>query len=117
MFASMENGLDDGFNGSKRLQLVGYGRLERQASTTDPKQKHQWPRIIWDAIQDGVVALGMTEEQVRMSWGEPKNIFVTSTAAGKSEQWVFASGAYVYFTGGLVSGIQGGRSGLHQPCS
>jgi hypothetical protein len=106
-----ENG-DEGFldvnisgtNGSKRL--VGYTHIDKRFSLVDPKRAYPWPKPIWDAIQDEKVALGMTKEQVRMSWGEPKSISQTVTAAGKSEQWVFGSGAYVYFTGGFVSGIQ-----------
>ncbi len=75
-------------------------------SRVDPKKAYPWPKPIWDAIQDEKVALGMTKEQVKMSWREPKSISQTVTAAGKSEQWVFGSGAYVYLTDGLVSGIQ-----------
>lgn len=93
-----------GTNGSK--QLVGFGYIDKHLSRVDPKTAHPWPKPIWDAIQDEKVALGMTQEQVKMSWGEPKSISQTVTAAGKSEQWVFGSGAYVYFTGGVVSGIQ-----------
>ena len=93
-----------GTNGSK--MLVGFGHIDKHLSRVDPKKAYPWPKPIWDTIQDEKVALGMTKEQVKMSWGEPKSIAQTVTAAGKSEQWVFGSGAYVYFTGGVVSGIQ-----------
>jgi TonB family protein len=93
-----------GTNASK--QLVAYSHVDKHFSRTDPKSGLDWPKSVWDAIQDEKVALGMTKEQVTMSWGTPKSVAQTVTTAGKSEQWVYGNGAYVYFTGGLVSGIQ-----------
>jgi hypothetical protein len=106
-----ENG-DEGFqdvdisgtNVSKQLRDLSH--IDKSFSRADPKKAHPWPKAIWDAIQNEKVAIGMTEEQVRMSWGVPKSISQTVTAAGKSEQWVYGTGAYVYVTGGLVTGIQ-----------
>lgn len=55
-------------------------------------------------VESHQVAVGMTEEQVRTSWGPPTS--VNSSSSG--EQWVYRRGnsaaQYVYFRGGLVSG-------------
>lgn len=93
-----------GTNISKTLAALTH--IDRDFSLVDPKKAFPWPESIWNAIQDEKVSLGMTPEQVRMSWGEPKSIEQTVTAAGKSEQWVFGPATFVYFTGGLVSGVQ-----------
>jgi TonB family protein len=88
-------------------QLASLSHIDKSFSLTDPKNGHQdWPQAVWDAIQEEKVALGMTKDQVTMSWGRPKSIDQTVTAGGKSEQWIYGNGAYVYFTGGFVSGIQ-----------
>jgi hypothetical protein len=86
--------------------LIGSGHIAQYFLLADPKKTYLWPNSIWDAIQHEKVALGMTGQQVRMSWGEPKSISQTITAAGNSQQWVFGSGAFVYVTHGVVSGIQ-----------
>ena len=67
-----------------------------------------WPPAIRVAIQKQDVAIGMTAEQVRLSWGQPKNVNTTVTEAGRTEQWVY-SGQYVYLDNGSVESIQTSR--------
>ncbi len=54
------------------------------------------------------VKLGMTEQQVRdhTSWGAPERVHRTSTALGVREQWVYGGTNYLYFTNGVLTGIQ-----------
>ena len=52
---------------------------------------------------------GETTDQVVASWGKPRNINETITAAGKSEQWVYGSGQYLYFDNGILKTIQTSR--------
>ncbi len=53
------------------------------------------------------VAIGMTKEQVlASSWGKPKEVNRTVTAYGEREQWVYGWGNYLYFTNGVLTGIQ-----------
>ncbi len=51
------------------------------------------------------IHLGMTREMVLESWGRPRDVNRTTSAAGVWEQWVYGGG-YVYFTNGRVSVIQ-----------
>lgn len=51
-------------------------------------------------------AIGMTEAEVYAStWGAPKKVNTTTTAAGKREQWVYEDG-YIYLDNGIVTTIQ-----------
>lgn len=59
-----------------------------------------------ERIAQGVVWIGMTHEQLRESWGSPRDVNTTTTAAGKSEQWVYGDSQYVYLENGRVTAIQ-----------
>jgi hypothetical protein len=76
-------------------------RFEDCLLTEDPRLKYKWRADIWRAIEKGNVYAGMTEEQVKMSWGEPEK--VTPTAAG--EVWTYQGGALV-FRKGVMTGSQ-----------
>jgi len=52
-------------------------------------------------------AIGMTPEEVLAGrWGEPLRVNSTTTKRGVREQWVYASGAYLYFRNGRLETIQ-----------
>lgn len=51
------------------------------------------------------IRIGMTIDQVRRAWGEPKNKIITTTASGTDEQWVYES-QYVYFEDGKMTSLQ-----------
>ena len=55
---------------------------------------------------DGKVYVGMGAEWARISWGEPGKINKTTNAFGRSEQWVYGSGSYLYFDNGKLTTIQ-----------
>ncbi len=67
----------------------------------DPRLKHKWGAAVWSVIEKGQVYVGMTEEQVKMSWGEPEK--VTRTAAG--DVWTYSGGSLV-FKRGVMTGSQ-----------
>lgn len=49
----------------------------------------------------------MTAQEVRLSWGNPKDINVSEGIWGVHEQWVYDDEyVYVYFENGRVSAIQ-----------
>lgn len=81
-------------------------RFEDYFFSIDPKSMYQWPKNIWEAIEDGKVRIGMSKEQVSLSWGKPKSINKTVTENSASEQWVYRDGSYLYFTDGIVRSIQ-----------
>ena len=64
------------------------GRFEDTFLEIDPRITYAWPPKIWAAIENKEVFVGMTAPQVRMSWGEPKEIS-RDAAAGSLERWVY----------------------------
>ena len=88
-----------GTNVRKEARLQS--RLENHLLADDPRLKYKWAPDVWSAIEKGQVYEGMTEEQVKMSWGEPEK--VTRTEAG--EIWTYQSGALV-FRKGILRGSQ-----------
>jgi hypothetical protein len=84
--------------------LRKYG-LETRFFTFDPRSKYQWPTNVWTAIEHDKVFVGMTTDQAKMSWGQPKEINRTTTARGAEEQWVFGD-SYLYVSDGKVTAIQ-----------
>lgn len=78
--------------------------LEEDCSTKDYKKLY--PKVKnWEAIKEGIVRRGMTAQEVRLSWGNPKDINVSEGIWGVHEQWVYDD-EYVYFENGRVSAIQ-----------
>ena len=76
-------------------------------SFDNPKDKY--PNIsnnIWTLIQNGKVKIGMTKQECKLSWGEPKNINTTSGNFGVHEQWVYSIDSYLYFENGKLTTIQ-----------
>lgn len=57
------------------------------------------------------VTIGMSQEEVRRSsWGEPTQVYRTTTVNGVREQWVFGiypiASNYLYFENGILKAIQ-----------
>ena len=57
---------------------------------------------------DGIIKIGMTKTQVRISWGEPSDINESVGSWGVHEQWVYhrGSGPYLYFENGKLTSWQ-----------
>jgi hypothetical protein len=100
----------DGKQGFVDLNLSGtnvqkevrhLSRFEDHLLADNPRLKHKWGADVWSVIEKGQVYPGMTEEQVKMSWGEPEKI--TRTAAG--ELWTYSGGTLV-FKKGVMTGSQ-----------
>jgi hypothetical protein len=85
--------------------LKGGYFLEDLFTESDPRKEYKWSASTWKLIEEGKVKIGMSREQVRLSWGEPKDINSTITRRGTSEQWVY-SGNYLYFENGKLTTIQ-----------
>ena len=55
----------------------------------------------------GGVKIGMTKAQVlKSNWGKPESVNTTTNAASVNEQWVYGGRNYLYFTNGVLTGIQ-----------
>ena len=72
------------------------------------EQKHlaQFPLRIRTAIQSKKIVLGMTEEQVLLSWGKPHDINKSVGSWGVHEQWVYREEYYLYFENGILTSWQ-----------
>lgn len=57
-------------------------------------------------IEEGEVRIGFTKEMCIEAWGEPEHINTTTTANGKTEQWVYGWFSYLYFKGNKLIAIQ-----------
>lgn len=66
------------------------------------------PPQIEKAILDRKVQIGMTDEQVKLSWGNPRTINRTVMVNHVSEQWVYGS-TYLYFDNGVLTSWQDSR--------
>ena len=56
-------------------------------------------------IADRKVAIGMTEEMCRLSWGSPHDKYTTTTKWGVSSVWVYNYKTYLYFYNGELKQI------------
>lgn len=68
----------------------------------DPYKKYKWSSSIWKQVKAEQVSLGMTKEQVRMSWGVPGSKSVTAVNGQNIEIWMYANFNTVSFVNGKV---------------
>jgi hypothetical protein len=76
---------------------------------TDPKQLvAKWGKRVLKAISERQVVIGMTEDQVTASWGQPTRINASGGRWGKHEQWIFGESraSYLYFENGRLTSWQ-----------
>ena len=66
---------------------------------------HTWELSVSEKVSAGVIGLGMTCEQVKLSWGPPDDVHRTVGSWGVHEQWVYRS-QYIYFENGVVTSWQ-----------
>lgn len=71
----------------------------------DPYKKYQWSSSVWNQIKAGHIALGMTKEQVLLSWGEPAGKSATQADGKTVETWIYANFDTVAFINGKVKVI------------
>ncbi len=88
----------------QRLRNIAYVRSKMS----------EWGEVTCNRILDGKIAIGMTEEMVKLSWGFPNSIDdkeITKTGIVK-ERWIYGTprkngGAnYIWFSNGTVSKIK-----------
>ncbi|WP_256757869.1 copper amine oxidase N-terminal domain-containing protein [Cohnella sp. WQ 127256] len=71
----------------------------------DPKKKYPWSASTWSLIKAGKIVLGMTKDQVKMSWGYPSGRNVTNASGKTIETWVYYNFDVVSFVNGKVTFI------------
>lgn len=85
-----------------------------QASATEAERYEQSQQAIAAALRSRDITLGMTRDQVREAWGEPRNREYSGESASGNERWSYSLGVssfwsvqpkrVVYFDRGVVSG-------------
>lgn len=68
--------------------------------TYDPYKKYKWSASVWKQIKAGQVSLGMTKEQVQLSWGNPAAKDITSGGGKTIETWGYSNFNIVSFVNG-----------------
>ncbi|BBH22237.1 hypothetical protein Back11_35820 [Paenibacillus baekrokdamisoli] len=71
----------------------------------DPYKKYNWSSSVWQTIKAEKIAVGMTKEQVLLSWGKPDSTTSASSSGISVDVWEYSSYNYVAFTNGKVSQI------------
>lgn len=66
---------------------------------------HDRPRVIEEAIMNQQVTKRMTKQEVRLSWGEPDNIYHQGGSA--PTRWCYSNGARcLVFKDGIVTEVE-----------
>ena len=84
--------------------LRAVGRFEDTFMESDPRKKYLWSPKVWAALENKEIFLGMTDQQVRMSWGEPKEIHKLA-GQNHTEQWVYDSTHTLTLNDGALENI------------
>jgi hypothetical protein len=71
--------------------------------------KHSdWDMETCQTIDKNELSIGMTAEQVQLSWGKPTRINTTTNARTEREQWIYGRD-YIYVENGVVRSMQSSR--------
>jgi hypothetical protein len=85
-------------------KLAEFKQQDIQTAIAEKKRKAEELRL---SKLPGV-RIGMTADQVihKSNWARPASVNRTTTAHGTREQWVYGGQNYLYFTNGILTGIQ-----------
>lgn len=81
-------------------------RMEQEERDRIPNMIKKYGEEKGKIIGKKKVKIGFTQQMCIDSWGKPKSINKTTTGYGVHEQWVYASGNYLFFENGILSAIQ-----------
>jgi hypothetical protein len=102
-------------NGGESVNTSGAGKGVTSAPGSVRLQQevavYKRREAIEKAVSERRVLVGMTSQEVLMSWGQPTKINKTASARGASEQWIYrkqkiGDDQYVYVENGVVRTIQ-----------
>jgi hypothetical protein len=86
----------------RRKELVEIEKEEAKRRAAIARQ----PRDIQQLINSREIRLGMTKEQVLLSWGKPASINRSVGTWGVNEQWCYGSKTYLYFENAILTSFQ-----------
>jgi hypothetical protein len=84
----------------RSLELLKHPKV-RAACSAHP----EWEMEVCQSIDQGEVSIGMTADQVRLSWGKPEKINATLSSERQREQWVYGK-QYLYLQNGVLKSMQ-----------
>ncbi len=79
--------------------------LEDRLFVKNPRSVYKWSNKVWDAIAANEVFIGMTRDQVILSWGVPSDYNTYTSSNLVYEQWIYRH-KYLYFWNGKLSSAQ-----------
>ncbi len=74
----------------------------------NPKDNFKGSDEIWNLICQGKIRIGISEEELKLSWGEPKKINKTVVSGIESKQYVYKD-QYVYIENGIITSFQSSK--------
>jgi hypothetical protein len=109
--------LDDWYNfkfkvGKRYLYLENVERYELPYLylKSNPFKKYHYSKSTWDLIKKENINMGMTENQVRLSWNDPDDINSYTYKWGSTDQWIYGDvldgATYLYFENGKLDSWQ-----------
>jgi hypothetical protein len=72
-------------------QVSNPGKFKRECRKYQVSRHPEWPQLTQDLILNGNIGVGMTKEQVEISWGLPKEFTSTSGLNGKHDEWFYGT--------------------------
>lgn len=85
---------------STHTQMLTFDRL---FTYQNPRDTHsEITDEVWQAITENRLLLGMTKNECRLSIGVPAEVNKIPTYNGVKEQWLYNSGAYLFFNDGVL---------------
>jgi hypothetical protein len=81
---------------------------KQAAARTKLIQSKNWPESVKQDVLNRKVGIGMTQEQVTLSWGKPERINQSVGPWGTHEQWIYGR-TYLYFENGVLRSYQSSR--------
>jgi len=95
----------------KILLLISILFLLTSCKSTEERRK-EYQQLGWtdetiERVLSKRIKPGMTQKQVKESWGKPRKINSTiSLDRKRHEQWCYGTNAYIYFEGIICTTIQ-----------
>lgn len=90
----------------KKANEEELAKKEREINKRKPLYVKKYGAVIGEKIAKGLIWIGMTEQMLIDSWGQPEEVNSTVTRYGRRKQYVYGSGQYVYVENGKVDAWQ-----------
>ncbi|WP_054956485.1 hypothetical protein [Paenibacillus dakarensis] len=96
----------NGNSATLKLPLYGYpsSPIHDYFYSSNPKDSYpNWPKQVWDNIANSKISIGMTKEQVFMSWGAPDDTSTYRSSRSTSDSWYYSRDSLFFYNGVLES--------------